>query len=129
MPFSLRQFARSRRLRVMAVLAWLLLVVNAAMPMAMPMSAGSPSGATHALVGTHTGQAAMPHTACDDGHAGCCGGQLAPDCHCAAMSGGLLLPVFAAMSGGIAMVAVPDRLLPRHAPSPTASPPLRPPAA
>ncbi|MEY2170234.1 MULTISPECIES: hypothetical protein [unclassified Rhodanobacter] len=126
MPFSLRQLARSRRLRVMAALAWLLLVVNAAMPMAMP--AGSPNRVAHALAGTHTGQAAMPHTACDGGHAGCCGGQLAPDCHCAAMSGGLLLPVFAAMPDAMAMAVVPDRPLPRHAPSPTASPPLRPPA-
>lgn len=123
MPLSLRQLARSRRLRVMAALAWLLLVVNAAMP------AGSPNRVAHALAGTHTGQAAMPHTACDGGHAGCCGGQLAPDCHCAAMSGGLLLPVFAAMPGTMAMAVVPDRPLPRHAPSPTASPPLRPPAA
>jgi len=127
MPFSLRQLARSRRLRVMAALAWLLLVVNAVT--AMPMAPGSSVHAAHALAGTHTGQAAMPHTACDGGHAGCCGGQLAPDCHCAAMSGGLMLPVFAAMSGGMAMAIVPDRLLPRHAPSPTASPPLRPPAA
>jgi len=127
MPLSLRQLARSRRLRVMAALAWLLLVVNAAMPMAMP--AGSPNRVAHVLAGTHTGQAAMPHTACDDGHAGCCGGQLAPDCHCAAMSGGLLLPVFAAMPGTMAVAVVPDRPLPRHAPSPTASPPLRPPAA
>jgi hypothetical protein len=129
MPLSLRQLARSRRLRVMAALAWLLLVVNAAAAMPMVMTAGSPAPVAHALAGTHAGQAAMPHTACDDGHAGCCGGQLAPDCHCAAMSGGLLLPVFAAMPGGMAMAIVPDRLLPRHAPSPTASPPLRPPAA
>lgn len=127
MPLSLRQLARSRRLRVIAALAWLLLVVNAAT--AMPMAPGSSVHAAHALAGTHTGQAAMPHTACDDGHAGCCGGQLAPDCHCAAMSGGLLLPVFAAMPGTMAMAVAPDRPLPRHAPSPTASPPLRPPAA
>ncbi|WP_139351645.1 hypothetical protein [Rhodanobacter sp. C06] len=126
MPFSLCQLARSRRLRVMAALAWLLLVVNAAMPMAT--AAGSSVHVAHALVGTHTGKAPMPHTACDDGHAGCCGGQLSPGCHCAAMSGGLLLPVFAAMPGAMAMAVVPERPLPRHAPSPTASPPLRPPA-
>ena len=42
---------------------------------------------------------------------------------------GLLLPVFAAMPGTMAMAVAPDRPLPRHAPSPTASPPLRPPAA
>src|SRR3546814_14336620 len=67
MKLSLRQLARSRRLRAMGVLAWLMLVVNvvAAAPMGMHAMAGADAmEATSAVIDVHCHDAAsMPMAA------------------------------------------------------------------
>src|SRR3546814_19036806 len=73
MKLSLRQLARSRRLRAMGVLAWLMLVVNvvAAAPMGMHAMAGADAmEATSAVIDVHCHDAAsMPMAA--GNNAGC----------------------------------------------------------
>lgn len=133
MTISLRLLARSRRLRAMAVLAWLMLVVNslAAAPMGMtgvPHSHAMQTTMTAVSEHRHHRAAAMGATSCCDDHAGCCDGMAGQACHCAAMCSTTLLPgpaVVVASTEAASVYAVP---LPLRAPSLDTAPPLRPPA-
>ncbi|HZX70221.1 MAG TPA: hypothetical protein VFE77_05315 [Rhodanobacter sp.] len=133
MTFSLRLLARSRRLRAMGVLAWLMLVVNslAAAPMGM---VGMPhSHAMHATVAAasepaHHPVAAEASRSCCDDQAGCCGGMTGYTCHCAAMCSTTLPPAAAVVLVSSSITARYAMPLPRSAPSLNTAPPLRPPA-
>ncbi|TAM93720.1 MAG: hypothetical protein EPN40_13030 [Rhodanobacteraceae bacterium] len=136
MTLSLRQLARSRRLRALGVLAWLMLVVNAvvAAPMGMHAMAGADAMmATPAVVVVHchdssaVRQVVESDTGCAV-RADCCIGITGDQCSCAAMCAAALAPLPAgqmAPLGYVATYPVP-RLL--DAPALAAAPPLRPPA-
>jgi hypothetical protein len=134
MTFSLRHLARSRRLRAMGVLAWLMLVINslAAAPMGMMgMPHSHPMHTTVAAASEHCHHhvAANKTTrSCCDDQAGCCGGITGHTCNCAAMCSTTLLPAPAVV---LISTAIPARYampLPRSAPALNTAPPLRPPA-
>jgi hypothetical protein len=133
MTFSLRLLARSRRLRAVGVLAWLMLVVNslAAAPMGM---AGMPHShvmqATVAAAGEHGHHdvAVQASRSCCDDQDGCCGGMTGHTCNCAAMCSTTLPPVAAGVLASVAITASYAMPLPSSAPSLNTAPPLRPPA-
>lgn len=134
MIFSLRQLARSRRLRAMGVLAWLMLVVNslaAAPPQMAGMSQAHAMTAPMATVGTHADQVG-PMTAAMTAGADpvdCCGQLAAHHGACAAICITALTPAAAVALTPLALTAayaMPRRISP---PSLVAAPPLRPPAA
>jgi len=153
MTLSLRQFARSRRLRAMGALAWLMLVINSlgaaplgmagmthAHAMAVTMTAvGGPAIAEPAVVGPAVGGPAVgrhvhqtaPMAAIapsDADHADCCGTPGTRHCACAAICASALAPMTATTLTPLAMAtiyAIPSRISP---PSLATSPPLRPPA-
>ena len=144
MTLSLRQFARSRRLRAMGALAWLMLVINSlaaaplgmtGMPHAHPVHAtaaavGGPAISGPAVIG-HVQQVvpmAAPASAGAD-HADCCGGPDTRHCACAAICATALAPMAVVALTPLAtttIYAIPLRLSP---PSLATAPPLRPPAA
>ncbi len=135
MTLSLRQLARSRRFRVIGVLAWLMLVVNAvAAPMGMHAMAGADAvEAASAVIDMHCHDAAsMPMAAGSDAgcadRTDCCGGMAGNQCTCAAMCAAALAPIVAVAIDPMAFAAiyVTPRLL--DAPALAAAPPLRPPA-
>lgn len=136
MTFTLRRFARSRRLRALGVLAWFMLVVNAVVAAPMGMHATSAADAmlaTPAVVAVHChdSSAVQQVVESDTGcavRADCCGGMTGDQCPCAAMCAAALAPLPAGQTaplGHVATYPVP-RLL--DAPALAAAPPLRPPA-
>src|SRR3546814_11056790 len=115
---SLRQLARSRRLRAMGWLAWLMLVVNvvAAAPMGMHAMAGADAmEATSAVIDVHCHDAAsMPMAAGNNAgcteRTDCCGGMARNQCTCAALRVAAPAPIMAAASdptAGVAVYAMP----------------------
>lgn len=134
MTFSLRHLARSRRLRAMGVLAWLMLVINslAAAPMGMTgVPHSHPMHTTVAAVSEHCHHHAAANKAarsCCDDQAGCCGGMTGHNCNCAAMCGTTLPPEPAVVLVSAAVTARYAMPLPSSAPSLNTAPPLRPPA-
>ena len=133
MTLSLRLLARSRRLRAMSVLAWLMLVINslAAAPMGMTEVPHShPMHATVAAASEHCHHdiAAKAARSCCDDQAGCCGGMTGHSCNCAAMCSTTLPPAAAVVLTSVAITASYAMPLPSSAPSLNTAPPLRPPA-
>ena len=139
MTLTLRQITRSRPLRALGALAWLLLVINSLAAAPLGMAAGSashnapPAAVAHAaIIATPTMLAA--HARCDDGsccdrQAGCCDGLAAHGCSCAAMCSASLPPESLITLAPAAIgrsYALPPSL---SAPSLHAAPPLRPPVA
>ncbi|MGY3040663.1 hypothetical protein ACVWWQ_002286 [Rhodanobacter sp. TND4EL1] len=133
MTFSLRLLARSRRLRAMGVLAWLMLVINslAAAPMGMT---GVPHSHAMQTAVAATSEHCHPDVAvkasrpsCGD-QAGCHGGMTEGSCHCAAVCGTTLLPATTVVLASAATRARYAMPLPSSAPSLHDAPPLRPPA-
>jgi hypothetical protein len=133
MIVSLRLFARSRCLRVMGVLAWLMLVTSslAAAPLGME---GHTVHSRHAVVAAlgepsyHGAHSAIARLSCCDDSAGCCAGQAGNSCNCATACNNALPSAFAAVLGSSALgvaYGAPSRIT---APSPYTAPPLRPPA-
>ena len=119
----------------MAVLAWLMLVVNAAAaaPMGMHATAGADAmGATSAVIDMHCHDASMPTATGNDAgcadRTDCCGGMAGNQCTCAAMCAAALATIMAVAIGPMAFAAIyaTPRLL--DAPALAAAPPLRPPA-
>ena len=138
MTITLRQITRSRPLRVLGALAWLLLVINSLAAAPLGMVAGHASHTALAAV-AHAAPVAMPgmpvvHAGSDDrsccnGQTGCCDGLTAHGCSCAAMCSASLPPesLMTLASAGIGLTyALPPSL---SAPSLHAAPPLRPPVA
>ena len=133
MTFSLRLLARSRRLRVMGVFAWLMLVINslAAAPMGMTgIPHSHPMHATIAVASEHCHHDATikASRSCCDNQAGCCNGMTGHACHCAVMCSTTLPPATAVVPASVAMTASYAISLPGSAPSLNTAPPLRPPA-
>lgn len=134
MTLALHQLARSRRLRALGVLAWLMLVVNAAAaPTGMHGMAGADAmEATSAVVDVHCHDAAPLPTAAENAagcadQADCCGGMAGNPCSCAALCAATLAPIMAVAidSTALAVIYAMPRLL--DAPALAAAPPLRPP--
>lgn len=134
MTFSLHQLARSRRLRAMGVLAWLMLVVNAtaAAPVGMSMMSADAVVTTMAAV-EHGHEVSMEMAAADTvagctDRTDCCGNMAGNPCTCAAMCVTALTPIMVVAIDPMAFAAIyaMPRLL--HAPALAAAPPLRPPA-
>ncbi len=137
MTLTLRQVTRSRPLRALGVLAWLLLVINSLAAAPPGMAAGHVSHPAR-VAAAHAAPVSMPamlaaHASCDDDsccnkHAGCCDGVTAHGCSCAAMCSASLPPgsLIAMAPAGLGHIYA---LLPSlSAPSLHAAPPLRPPA-
>ncbi|MEO7198667.1 MAG: hypothetical protein ABIY56_00445 [Dokdonella sp.] len=131
---SLRPFARSRCLRAMGVLAWLMLVVTsvAAAPMGMQAQDAQPIQATTSITGTnahcHDGGPASDSAAHLHHQPDCCGSQAMPGCHCAAMCASAV-PTTLTMIAAVRLSTsyrMPPRIV---APAPNSAPPLRPPLA
>ena len=138
MTFTLRQITRSRPLRALGALAWLLLVINslAATPLGMAAGHGSHTALAAVAHAAPVPTPAMPavHASCDDrsccnDQAGCCDGLTAHGCSCAAVCSSSLPP--ASLMALAPAVMGTSYALPRvlGAPSRHAAPPLRPPAA
>lgn len=134
MIFALRLLARSRRLRAMGVLAWLMLVINALAAAPMGMTGGSHSHPMHASVaaasehGHHQMVINKASGSCCEDQAGCSGGVAGHACSCTAMCGTTLLPAVAAVLIPTAITAGYAMPLPGSTPSLNTAPPLRPPA-
>ena len=136
MNFTLRQFLRSRPLRALGVLAWLMLVVNSLAVAPLSMAAGHvfhpATPAVHAAPASTSAMLAVRASG-DDGsccstHPACCSGLAGHGCSCAAACSASLPPgaLMALASAGIGSTYA---LLPSlSAPSRQAAPPLRPPA-
>jgi hypothetical protein len=138
MTLTLRQVTRSRPLRALGVLAWLLLVINSLAAAPPGMAAGHVSHPAR-VAAAHAAPVPMPampavHASCDDrscckGQAGCCDGLTNHGCSCAAVCSSSLPPaslmalVPAAMGTSYALPPV------LSASSRRAAPPLRPPVA
>lgn len=131
MTASLRPFARSRCLRVMGVLAWLMLVTSslAAAPLGME---GHSAHSRHAVVATvgepchYDATAKASQSSCLD-HDGCCGDLAGHSCDCAAMCSSVLPSTPSAITGSAAITVVYGAPSRASAPSPDTAPPLRPP--
>lgn len=133
MTFSLRSLARSRCLRAMGVLAWLMLVINSLAAAPMGMTGVPHSHAMHATVAAvsehcHHHVAVKGSRSCCDDQAGCCGGMMGHTCNCAAMCSTTLPPEPAVALISTAITARYALPLPSSAPSLNTAPPLRPPA-
>ena len=131
MTASLRPFARSRCLRVMGVLAWLMLVTTslAAAPMGMQAHDAPPIHAATSVAGDrcHHDGLAMDSAASTHHLAGCCGSQAMPGCHCAAMCASAVPATLTMIAAAPVSISydMPPRIM---APSPDTAPPLRPPS-
>jgi hypothetical protein len=133
MTFSLHLLARSRRLRAMGVLAWLMLVINSLAAAPMGMTGAPHSHAMHATVAAasehchHHAAVKASRSSCDD-QAGCCGGMAGHACTCAAMCSTAVPPAAAVVLTSATITVGYAMPLPSSAPSLNAAPPLRPPA-
>ena len=133
MAFSLRQIAGSRRLQAMAVLGWLMFVMQFAAAASFGMSPGphsrimQASTAATVVLGAHCHhEASTPtHDSCCNPATGCCGGALG-QCACAVCA--TVLPP-AVLNLALVTLTATYAILPRiTAPSLAAAPPLRPPS-
>jgi hypothetical protein len=122
----MRTFRASRFMRVLALLAWLMLLVVSlpAAAMGPGMSHGKMSASMASMLAHGMQQPANGHQAED-----CCGNPAHADCHCDAMCGNLLLPALPVVLGGHALADSYAALNGIEAPTPDPIPPLRPPAA
>lgn len=127
--FSLRRFARSRLLRVTAMLAWLLMAISLPAVSAHAMHGeGNNAAGMASMMMDHAMHADV--TATDGHHADhCCGDATHVTCHCDAMCGAALLPGVPALHGPVRLAALQIPLRGVAAPSLQLTPPLRPPAA
>jgi hypothetical protein len=126
---SLRPFARSRCLRVMGLLAWLMLVATSlsAAPTGMPMDA-APVHAAASVTGVHCHQHMLAKGSAATAHESvCCSGHAVAGCYCAAMCVSTL-PTALKMIAAVPLSARYDMLPPLVAPSPNSMPLLRPPS-
>jgi hypothetical protein len=127
-PLSMRTFRASRFMHVMALFAWLMLVVVSLPSVAMgaDMSHGDMPATMGSMMGhgMQPSQPASGHRAQD-----CCGNPAHADCHCDAMCGNVLLPSFPVLSGTHAPADGYATLYGVDAPTPDPIPPLRPPTA
>lgn len=130
---SLRLLARSRGLRALGLLAWLMLVLSslATAPFGMAHAHAAPeSGAdTMAAEPAHPGMAHMLSQ--DDSthvHDNCCGGDLGQACGCFGLCASAVPPMSAGVTAlPIALAYAPPLRV--RAPSTPRVPPLRPPLA
>ncbi|MEO5829459.1 MAG: hypothetical protein ABIQ36_02720 [Rhodanobacter sp.] len=132
MTTSLRPFARSRCLRVMGVLAWLMLVTTslAAAPLGMGGHAAHSRHAAVAAVGEpclHGATAKTAQSSCLD--VGCCGDLAGHSCSCATMCSSVLPSAPAIIIGSTAISVAYGLPSSANAPSPDTAPPMRPPLA
>jgi len=139
MTRTLHQLTRSRPLRALGVLAWLMLVVNSLAAAPLGMAAGRHADAPHAALvvaqAVHIPTPAMPVAAasaddrpCCNAPADCCDGLTAHDCCCAAVCTSSLPPssLMALAPAAIDTTYALQRAI--SAPSLHTAPPLRPPA-
>jgi len=131
MTVSLRRLARSRGLRTLALLAWLMLISTslAAAPMGMAMH----GSAAHAMAATgaapHHGAAVSNHPAANMADRACCGDQMASGCHCHSVCGSVLHSVTVVVPTAMPFAVVYGPPSSVRAPSPNTAVPLRPPLA
>ena len=129
MTVSLRRLARSRGLRTLAVLAWLMLVSTALV--AAPMEMGMHGSAAHAMAATgvalHHGSARSNHPAASMPDRACCGDQMAQGCHCHSVCGSVLHSVAVVVPTAMLFAVVYGPPAAVRAPSPNTAVPLRPP--
>lgn len=133
MTASLRPFARSRGLRALVLMAWLMLVITslAAAPLGMGSAPAHAMHAATAAVGEPLHHAASGHAPshdCCEQHADCCGNPTGHVCGCVGMCASALPPTPASVvvASWIATAYAPPLRL--HAPSAPTAPPLRPPS-
>jgi hypothetical protein len=133
MTASLRPFIRSRGLRAMGALAWLMLVITslAAAPLDMGRAHAHAMDGLTAAVGEplhHQGQSQAPSHDCCAQHDGCCGHQAGHACGCVGMCASAVPPTPASLIAAWTGRSLYDRAMRVHAPSVVAAPPLRPPS-
>jgi hypothetical protein len=131
MMISLRHFARSRCLRVMGVLAWLMLASTSVMAAPMNMATHHES-ATRLMAAAGSGHCPPAESAAHSVPAhqaspGCGGGLASTDCHCATMCASVT-PVTLTQMTSVPLSPAYDRSLRIIAPEPNTAPPLRPPS-
>ena len=132
MTRTIRHFADSPRLRVMALLAWLLLVMTPAHGMPLRMIGGMQHHADHPALSTQTNDhcrhavSIKADRSCCGTHGNCCGGHI---CGCAAACASVF--AIQAMRGFAYKQISAAHETPRDATVPSShfAPPLRPPAA
>ena len=141
MTLTLRQITRSRPLRALGALAWLLLAINSLAAAPLGRMGGPQAHPLHAAVVTLSQRGHLAATAtagapagcadrsCCNDQAGCCDGLTLHGCSCAAMCSASLppespTPLAATTTGNT--YALPPSI---SAPSLHAAPPLRPPVA
>src|SRR6185312_1276411 len=107
MTVSLRRLARSRGLRTLAALAWLMLVTTA--------------------LALHHGSALSNHPAASMPDRDCCGDQMAQGCHCHSVCGSVLHSVAVVVPTAMLFAVVYGPPAAVRAPSPNTAVPLRPP--
>lgn len=133
MTLSLRSLARSRGLRALGLLAWLMLVITslAAAPLGMASTHTHAMHAATAAVGEpmHHGSNHVPSHDCCAAHIHCCGTPAGHVCGCVGMCASALPPTPAGPVPGALMAVVHPWPLRVHAPSAPTAPPLRPPSA
>jgi hypothetical protein len=128
---SLRQLHRSRALRALSAMAWLMLVVMSWMASSMPLHAAGSAMVSHMSAGTH-GPVMVGHAAsdpCCDTHADGDHASLKSPCHCPLLCS---LAVVPADDYVLATVSWRSFDIPSWAPDTLAQPtrpPLRPPLA
>jgi hypothetical protein len=133
MTVSLRLFARSRCLRAIGALAWLMLVITslAAAPLDMEGHAAHSMHTVVAAVGEHDAHGARDagtSRACCDDHAVGHGDQAGLHCHCASMCGSVLPSCPGLGVHAIALAMTWGASPGISASTPVTAPPLRPPA-
>jgi len=131
MTVSLRRLGRSRGLRTLAVLAWLMLISSSLA--AAPMAMGMHGGAAHAMAATsvvlHHDSALSSHPAANMPDHACCGDRMAQGCHCHSVCGSVLHSVAVVVPVPVLFVVVYGSPYTVRAPSPNTAVPLRPPLA
>lgn len=130
---SLRLIARSRGLRALGLLAWLMLLLGSltAAPLGMTHAHAAPGSQAGAMAAEPT-QAGMAHLLsqddCHHAHDHCCGDAPGHACGCAGLCASAVPPMPGVMTALPATLAYAPPLRVR-APSTPRVPPLRPPLA
>jgi hypothetical protein len=121
----MRRYRASRLTRVLALFAWLMLVMTSLPVAAMGATDGPMYDATPPAMSSMTGHGLHHATQAGD----CCGHPAHSTCHCGAMCGNVLLPAMPDLLGCNAPDAGYAMFHDVDAPTLDTAPPLRPPAA
>ena len=129
MNFSLRLLARSRCLRVLSVMAWLMLVSSSLVAAPMLMGAnGATQGVQTESSHQHHDMATMQQGSMLAPDLSCCNDHMVQGCNCHSLCGNLLSPVSVLAPASMSFAAVYAQVFDPTAPAPNTVPPLRPPS-